>query len=85
MVIRMVSDYYKLGAPDKAAALGLRMGEKLLQSAKFYLEFSDYASSDFELVGQYIYYLADELDKGGDTEIADTLTGTLEKLIDLVE
>ncbi|MBO7544079.1 MAG: DUF2723 domain-containing protein [Bacteroidales bacterium] len=85
MVIRMVSDYYKLGAPDKAAALGLRMGEKLLQSAKFYLEFSDYASSDFELVGQYIYYLADELTKGGDAEIADTLTDTLEKLIDLVE
>ena len=85
MVIRMVSDYYKLGEPEKAAELGLKMGEQLLRSAKFYLEFYDYASSDFELVGQYIYYLADELEKGGDSDIADSLTTNLEKLISLLE
>ena len=85
MVVRMVSDYYKLGEPEKAAELGLKMGEQLLQSAKFYLEFSEYASSDFELVGQYIYYLADELEKGGDKEIADALTDSLEKLLSLID
>lgn len=77
MVIAMVKDYYLAGAPDKASAIARKMGDDLLTAAHFYMQFYDYASSDFETVYQLACYLIDEVDKGGDKELSDTLKAGL--------
>ena len=70
MVISMVEDYYKLGAADKAVELGAAMAQELLVSANFYNKFYTYAKEDFELIGNYIYFLAEVMEKGGDKALA---------------
>ena len=65
MVVNMVSDYYAAGAPDKATELGMKLGNELLKSITFYMEFYDVASSDFDTCCQFLYYLIDEMDAGG--------------------
>lgn len=73
MVVETVRDYYALGQPEKALALATRMGEELLVSADFYLQFYDWAPDELDLVGGYIYLLSDEMKTGGDTEAAEKL------------
>ena len=73
MVISMVEDYYKLGAADKAVELGTAMAQELLVSANFYNKFYAYAKEDFELIGNYIYFLAEVMEKGGDKAVAKEL------------
>ena len=73
MVISMVEDYYKLGAADKAVELGTVMAQELLVSANFYNKFYTYAKEDFELIGNYIYFLAEVMEKGGDKALAKEL------------
>ena len=73
MVISMVEDYYKLGATDKAVELGAAMAQELLVSANFYNKFYTYAKEDFELIGNYIYFLAEVMEKGGDKALAKEL------------
>ena len=85
MVISLVEDYYLLGQPDKARALAAEMGTDLLKSAKFYIEFYDWAPDEFELVGQYIYFLADVMKQGGDGELAKQLTDSLTGLLDAAD
>ena len=73
MVVEAVRDYYALGQPEKALALATRMGEELLVSANFYLQFYDWAPDELDMVGGYIYLLSDEMKTGGDTEAAEKL------------
>ncbi len=73
MVISMVEDYYKLGAADKAVEIGTAMAQELLVSANFYNKFYTYAKEDFELIGNYIYFLAEVMEKGGDKALAKEL------------
>lgn len=73
MVISMVEDYYKLGAADKAVELGAAMAQELLVSANFYNKFYAYAKEDFELIGNYIYFLAEVMENGGDKALAKEL------------
>lgn len=73
MVISMVEDYYKLGVADKAVELGSAMAQELLVSANFYNKFYTYAKEDFELIGNYIYFLAEVMEKGGDKALAKEL------------
>lgn len=73
MVISMVEDYYKLGAADKAVELGAAMAQELLVSANFYNKFYTYAKEDFELIGNYIYFLAEVMENGGDKALAKEL------------
>ena len=72
-VISMVEDYYKLGAADKAVEIGTAMAQELLVSANFYNKFYAYAKEDFELIGNYIYFLAEVMEKGGDKALAKEL------------
>ena len=85
MVISLVEDYYKLGQPDKARALAAGMAAELLQSARFYIEFYEWAPDEFELVGQYIYFLADVMKQGGDAEDAKKITDALTALLDAAD
>ena len=82
MVVSLVEDYYKLGQSDKARALAARLGADLLESAKFYIEYYEWAKDEFELVGQYIYFLAEVMKDGGDNEMAKKMTDTLVALVD---
>lgn len=77
MVVSMIGCYFRAGAPEKAVELGAKLGNDLLASAAFYLEFYDYASQDFETVCQFIYYLVDELEKGGDKKVSKNLQDSL--------
>ena len=70
MVVRMVSQYLELGEREKALDLAVRMQNELMVSARFYLEFYDFARHDFEVCGQYIYLLADELKTHGEGALA---------------
>lgn len=73
MVVNMVSDYFAAGAPDKAADLGARLGKELLTTANFYMQFYEYAADDFERACQFLYYLIDELEKGGEKTVSHDL------------
>ena len=81
MVIQMISDFYKLGEPDNGRNLAIRLSNRLLETAKFSLEFYDYASHNFETCGQYIYYLADELKKFGEKELSEKIENNFNLLM----
>ena len=81
MVVNMVEDYYKLGQKDKARELASQLSEQLLVSAKFYSEFYDVAKDEFELAGNYIYFLSDEMRKGGDAELSKSLTDSFLEML----
>ncbi len=83
MVVNMVEDYYKLGASDKARELGTRMAGELLLSANFYNRFYLYAKEEFDLIGNYIYFLAEVMEKGGDAEMANQLKNNLMTMLGL--
>ena len=82
MVVLMIENYYKLGKPEKARELASELGAQLLQGAKFYIEFYEWARDEFELVGQYVYFLSDVMKQAGDTEPAKLLTDGLVALVD---
>ena len=69
----------------KARALAVGMAAELLQSARFYIEFYEWAPDEFELVGQYIYFLADVMKQGGDAEDAKKITDALTALLDAAD
>lgn len=81
MVVEMISLYYALGEVDKARELGIDMANELLYSARFFLEFYDYAAEDFDLCRRYLYYLSDEMEKYGDKELADEVEKRFNQLI----
>lgn len=81
MVVDMVNQYYALGHPDKAREIALALGDELLKTAAFYLEFYDWGRNEFELAGNYIYLLSDALKNGGDEAFGKELT---DKFVDIV-
>ena len=84
MVCEMVSLYYKLGERDKARDLAVNLFNELLITTRFYLEYYDYCKSDFELCGNYVYYLQDIMKKAGDSELAKKIGDNFEQLLDAV-
>ena len=83
MVVQMVSQYLTLGEREKGRDLAVRLSNELMVSARFYLEFYDFARHDFEVVGQYIYILADELRSHGEEELAKEIEGRLNLLMNV--
>ena len=84
MVCEMVDLYYRLGEVDKARELAVDFFNELLVSSRFYLEYYDYAKSEFELCGQYVYYLQDIADSRGDKDLAERIGSHFEALMDYV-
>ena len=80
-VVQMVDLYYRLGAADKATALAERFADSMMSSIRFYVEFYDFARSDFEDGCQYIYYLADIMRLGGASEQADAVEKKLDDTV----
>ena len=81
MVVQMVENYYFLGEKDKARKLGQKLADGLLDTSRFYLEFYDYASSNFEGCHRCILYLADVFKQYGDNDLSDRLLDSLELLV----
>ncbi|MGM9766874.1 MAG: DUF2723 domain-containing protein [Candidatus Cryptobacteroides sp.] len=81
MVVNMVKLYYEAGCPEKATELGGKLGEELLKSAAFYLDFFDYADGEFDTVCQFMSYLIDEMEKGGDKTVSKGLKDRLLALL----
>lgn len=80
-VVQMVDLYYRLGAADKATALAERFADSMMSSIRFYVQFYDFARSDFEDGCQYIYYLADIMRLGGASEQADAVEKKLDDTV----
>ena len=81
MVVKTVDLYYKLGQKEKGRELAVKYADEVLSSAAFYLEFYSFAQSEFELCGNYIYYLADVLKAGGEKELGETVEKRFSDLI----
>ena len=84
VVCQMVGLYYELGQAQKARELAVELFNDLLVTARFYLEFYAYAQSDFELCGQYVYYLQDVVSDAGDEELAKKIGDNFESLLSFV-
>ena len=84
MVCEMISQYYRLGELDKARSLAVDLFNELLVSARFYMEYYDYAQSEFELCGQYVYFLQDILETAGDKELAKRIGDNFESLMNYI-
>ena len=69
MVVKTVDLYYKLGQAEKGRELAVKYADEVLAAAAFYLEFYAFAEDEFELCGNYIYYLADVLKSAGEKEL----------------
>jgi hypothetical protein len=82
MVVKTVNLYYKLGHGEKGRELAVKYADEVLAAAAFYLEFYAFAEDEFELCGNYIYYLADVLEKGGEKELGKQIE---KRFSDLVE
>lgn len=76
MVIESISLYFRLGQAEKANAIAEALYEELFTAACFYAGYYDYAKSDYESCVQYLYFLADELAKGGNTALSEQITKT---------
>ena len=88
MVVEMVHYYYALGLPEKALDLATRLGEELLNNLSFYFYYSlsprfyNIGSDEYNTIGSYIYLLADELERGGHKESAESLLAAMEEIIE---
>ena len=85
MVCEMVAQYYTVGEVEKARELAASLFNELLVSSRFYMEFYDYCKSDFELCGNYVYYLQDVVEKAGDGELAKKIGDNFEQLIGYIQ
>jgi hypothetical protein len=70
MVVEMIRLNYLLGRRGEAEALSDELSRCLLEDARFYLEFYDYAKDEVETCGNYIYLLSDTLKDMGKLGLA---------------
>jgi hypothetical protein len=78
----IADDFYKLGNSNRGREITAQLAADLLISARFYLEFYDYAQDNFETCGSYIYFLADVLDRNGEEELSKRLTDTFRQMME---
>ncbi|MCR4909745.1 MAG: DUF2723 domain-containing protein [Bacteroidales bacterium] len=81
IVIDIISQYYKYGQKEKADDLALRLSSEMLDAALFYYDFYEWAKDDFETSLQYLYYLEDEVKKGGNAELSASIDSSLKEIL----
>ena len=81
MVVTMVEDYLMLGQREKGIKLAAAMGDELLTSIRFFLQFYPYSKKEMESCTQYVYYLADACRKQGEIQFAILLESNLKKVV----
>ena len=80
-VVKTIELYYKLGQSGKGRELATEYADELLASAAFYLEFYAFAQDEFELCGNYVYFLADVLKAAGEKELSSTVETRFSNLV----
>ncbi len=83
VLIDIVSQYYAYGQSEKADKLAIQLSDELFKSASFYLNFYNYARDDFETTMQYLYFLGDEVKKGGNLELSSLIDGRIDSLLEI--
>lgn len=81
VLVDYVSQYYSYGEKEKSDALATRLADELYADAVFYYGFYDYAGDSLESAVQYLYFLADEVGKGGNTELQKSIEDKLTELL----
>ncbi|MBR5924169.1 MAG: hypothetical protein IKZ60_01800, partial [Bacteroidales bacterium] len=81
MVVKTVELYGKLGQKEKARELAVKYADEVLSAATFYLEFYAWAKSEFELCGNYVYFLSDSLAAIGEKELGQEVEKRFADLI----
>ena len=81
MVAQMVENYYYLGEAQKASALASRMGEELLKTVGFYLEWGRLGDAEFETASRVLLYIADVCKQYGDTDLGNAMVDALEDIL----
>ena len=81
MVVKTVELYGKLGQKEKARELAVKYADEVLSAAAFYLEFYSWAKDEFELCGNYVYFLADSLTACGEKELGKEIEKRFSDLI----
>lgn len=82
MILDMVELYYFLNEQEKAADLAIRFTDKLLQSINFYMDFYDFAKSEFEHNSKIVLMTADIAGDYSDTLTEKTINDKFTKLIE---
>ena len=80
-VVKTIELYYKLGEGEKASEMSVRLLNELIEAAAFYLEFYAFAQDEFELCGNYIYFLSDIVKAGGDKELSSKIEKSFSDLM----
>ena len=84
MVAQMVENYYHLGAFDKAGELAARMGDELLETVAFYVNWGTLGSAEFENACRILLYIADVCKDYGDEPLSNAMAENLKSLLDAV-
>ncbi len=85
MVVDMIETYYNAGAPEKAAALASRLTDELFKSTIFFLEFYDYARTEFENCYKILQYVSDLSEHHGNVELATSIRDRFNKMVEAYE
>ena len=81
MVAQMIENYYHLGEKEKAADLAARLGDQLLETAAFFLEWGNLGNSEFENASRVLLYVADVCKDYGDDVLATAMASNLKQLL----
>ena len=76
----MIEVYFMAGAHEKAIGLTERFASDLLDSARFFLEYYDWAENEMENCRNCLSYLASTADEFGRTDIAEDIVLKFNKL-----
>ncbi len=83
MVIDMIETYYNAGAKDKALDLAKRFAEEMFVSTNFFLEYYDYAKTQFEECYKCLAYVADLTEANGDKDFAKEIRDTFNAMLEI--
>ena len=84
MVAQMIENYYYLGETDKARTLAIDMGEQLLETAAFFLEWGTLGQNEFESASRILLYNADVCKQYGDVDLSNAMVDGLQQLLHAV-
>ena len=84
-VVDMIETYYLAGAPEKAMELSEKFADELFVSTMFFLEYYDYARSEFENCYKVLQYIADLSDHNGNKEFAASVRDRFNAMIEAYE
>ena len=84
MVAQLIENYYYLGDDEKGRDMAIRMGEELLKTAAFYLEWGNLGASEFETASRILLYIADVCKQYGDKDLSDAMVDALQALLHTV-